>query len=411
MENTLTATPRAHCMIVHAYYPLAETRVQREAEALIDRGYQVDVICLRGADEAAEEEQRGVQIYRVPVTLRKSNRLYVQLLNYLHFFALAMLQLMRLHRRRRYRAVQVHNLPDFLVFCAWLPKLQGVPVILDLHDLMPEFIASRAGRPMTHTLVRLVAWQERLACRFADQVITVTELWRQALIERGMPAHKVSVVMNVADDKVFRRDPARPPGSRNGRFHLFYHGSQTYRYGLDLILRAVDRLRDQLPGLHVTIHGNGSYNEVLVKLAAQLRLGDRVQFSNQFVSVDELPNLIRIADAAIVPYRRDVFTDGILPTKLLEYVALGIPVIAARTPVIATYFDDTMVEYFTPEHVDELAGALVKLHHNPERRAALARNAQAFNTRYNWTQISAEYVDLIETLAAGRTRRLYGARG
>src|SRR5687768_14038652 len=115
-------TRPGHCMVVHAYYPLTETRVQREAEALVAAGYAVDVICLRGEGEAAREHYRGVDVHRLPVRVDK-NSLGRQFLSYLRFFALATIRLSRLHLQRPYRSVQVHNLPDFLVFCAMLPKL------------------------------------------------------------------------------------------------------------------------------------------------------------------------------------------------------------------------------------------------------------------------------------------------
>jgi hypothetical protein len=70
--------------------------------------------------------------------------------------------------------VQAHNLPDFLVFAALVPKLLGARLILDLHDLMPEFYASRFKSGMTSFPIRLLCWQERLSCLFAKHVITVT---------------------------------------------------------------------------------------------------------------------------------------------------------------------------------------------------------------------------------------------
>ncbi len=74
----------------------------------------------------------------------------------------------------------MHNLPDFLVFSALPTKLRGVPVILDLHDLMPEFFAGRFGSGRAAAWIgRLVRLQERVSCRFADHVITVSEHWRR----------------------------------------------------------------------------------------------------------------------------------------------------------------------------------------------------------------------------------------
>jgi glycosyltransferase involved in cell wall biosynthesis len=387
-------------MVVHAFYPLAETRVQRESEALLACGYEVDVICLRGSTEPAEETHNGVNVYRLPVN-RVRGGFALEMLNYIHFFLVAALKLTLLHQRRHYHSIQVHNLPDFLVFCTLIPKLQGVPVILDLHDLMPEFFMARTSHSMDHWLVRLVIWQERVSCWYADRVVTVTELWRQSLIKRGVPSPKTGVVMNVADEKIFKRDGTLPTANNDG-FHIIYHGTQTYRYGLDLILRAIVRLRDQIPGLRVTMHGNGSYNDNLKQLAKELNLDDIVTFSTRFVDLDSLLTLIRAADLAIVPYRRDVFTDGILPTKLMEYTAVGIPVIVSRTPVIEAYFDESMVEYFSSENVDELVVSILKLYQDPARRAALVKNSDAFNQHYNWTKHSAEYVNLVDSLTTSK---------
>ena len=215
---------KRHCMVVHAYYPLGETRVQREAIALRDRGYQVDVICLRGRGEAARECHDGVEVHRLPVGRHRGRGLAVQLLEYLVFFAMAAVRLSWLHLRRRYRSVQVHNLPDFLVFAAVFPKATGAPVILDLHDLMPEFFAARLGLTMDHPLVRMVLLQERMACRFADHVITVTEGWRETLAGRSVPMTRSTVVMNVADSALFRRETTEVVrGQRDVRDGLSRH--------------------------------------------------------------------------------------------------------------------------------------------------------------------------------------------
>jgi hypothetical protein len=132
---------KRHCMVVHAYYPLGETRVEREALALIEQGYEVDVLCLRDQDEPAQEVTDGVNIYRLSVKRHRGRGPALQMLEYLAFFILVMAKLFVLHRQRRYGVVQAHNLPDFLVFSALWPKLTGARVILDLHDLMPELAA------------------------------------------------------------------------------------------------------------------------------------------------------------------------------------------------------------------------------------------------------------------------------
>jgi glycosyltransferase involved in cell wall biosynthesis len=400
-------------MVVYAPYPYGETRVQREAEALIRRGFEVDVICPRTPRDAPVEVYRGVTIYRVNKTYARSSSLAGKFLNYVQFFFQAAAKLTRLNRARRYDVVQAHNVPDFLVFVALIPKLTGAAVLLDLHDLMPEFYEGRFGRGSRSFFLRLIRLQEKLSCRFADHVITVSEHWRQALIKRGVPPRKVSVVMNLADSDLFRplngngagRAQGETAGDGDHRFRLFYHGYMPERYGLDLVLQAMDRVREQIPGIHLTLVGGGEHVDTLKRMAKDLDLaGEHVEFVD-LLPAAQLPPLIASADVGVVPYRQDVFTDSLLPTKLMEYALMGLPCIVARTSAISNYFDDTMVEFFTPDNVDELAQRILTLYSDRERLARRARDIQKFNERHNWARTSAEYAALVERLGSRRRRR------
>ena len=307
-----------------------------------------------------------------------------------------------LHLRRRYGVVQTHNLPDF-VFAALGPKLLGARVILDLHDLMPEFYAARGGHSMTSLAVRLVIWQEQISCRFADHVITVTDIWRETLIARGVPTSKISVVMNVADTRIFRPSRAELPSHhRNGALRLIYHGTLTHRYGVDLILQALAHVRHEIPGLCLTLIGAGDALDDLKRLAEELGVEDQVDFRSE-VYASQLPPLIAQADAGVVPNRNDLFTDTLLPTKLLEYVALDTPVIAARTRTIAAYFDDSMVRFFRPGDAADLADAILDLHTDRSHLELLARNARKFDEKHSWSQVSAQYVALVDRLNGRQT--------
>ena len=392
------------CMIVYATYPLAETRVQREAEVLLRNGYEVDVICMRLPGDLPVDYYKGVRIYRekylFPVLGSKEAGLRGKFFNYLRFFYSAAVRVAQLHTKNKYGIIQVHNLPDFLVFCAFIPKLLGVPIILDLHDLMPEFFAGRFNRRMPF-LATLINWQERLSCKFANHVITVSEHWRQALIKRGVPEQKCSVIMNVADDRIFyphEEDEVRQP--HPGRFRLIYHGSIHERYGLDLAVEAVDQVRKDIPNIHLTLVGHGEFLPHIIQMVKDRGLGQYVTIEDLHLA-EELPDIIRSCDLGIVPYQNDVFTDGLLPTKLMEYAALGLPAIASRTTAIQGYFSDTNTEFFEPGNVDDLARWIRYLYGNPLRLAELSQKSKKFNQRYNWSNVGAEYVALVEQVRQG----------
>lgn len=289
-------------------------------------------------------------------------------------------------------------MPDFLIFCTLIPKLMGIPIILDIHDLMPEFYAGRFGqkKSLNASLIRL---QEYLSCRYADHVITVSELWQQALIYRGVPENKTSTMMNVADESIFHPSEKLRYRPHNGKsFRLIYHGTFAWRNGLDLAIQAVDRIRYDIPGIHLSLIGGGEYLPQMVKMIEDLRLYQHVSIDD-LVSAEDLPRIILSCHLGIVPIRSDVFTNTALPTKLMEYAALGLPAIAGRTTANHTYFQDSNTEFFEPGNLDDLARCILMLYRNPDRMAELARGSKNFTQRYNWTKIGLEYVNLIKQLS------------
>jgi glycosyltransferase involved in cell wall biosynthesis len=387
-------------MIVHAYYPIGETRVEREALALHARGYSVDVICLRHGSELPCEVVDGITVYRLPVSRGTSRTLLTQVAEYLHFFWLVFFKLLQLYPRKRYATIQTHNLPDFLIFSALIPKLAGARLILDIHDIMPEFMAVRTGKGMNSLPVRLTILQEQLSCRFADFVITVTELWKERLIQRGVRPGKVGVVMNLADERFFHPVPPeqRPPRASD-RFTLIYHGTFKQHYGLDVLIKAVAIARQQAPDLLVILQGFGEYSPQMKAMVEEMGLEENVRINDFFLSTAELPGLIYQADLGVIPNYEDVFTGELLPTKLLEYVALGVPAIAARTRAISAYFDDRMIRFFTPGDEHSLAEAIVDAYRHREKLPEQARELERFTSRYNWTTTASQYVEMVDRLS------------
>jgi glycosyltransferase involved in cell wall biosynthesis len=249
-----------------------------------------------------------------------------------------------------------------------------------------------------------VLFQERLSCRFADHVITVSEHWRQSLIQRGVPEEKCSVVMNVADDSIFQYSGSfLLPREDQKSFRLIYHGAMVERYGLDLILRAINLIKHEIPGIHLTLIGYGDFLPQMKSLVKNLDLDQNVTFVDSILA-EELPQAIKSCHVGVVPYRNDVFTDGLLPTKLLEYAALGMPAIASRTTTIDSYFSDANVEFCEPENVEDLARCIRLLYHDSDRLTELAKRSQNFNQRYNWKNTSQMYVNQVNQCVDNKSK-------
>src|SRR3972149_256487 len=136
----------------------------------VARARPVDVFALRSPHDAPQWMVDGVRVHRLDVQRHQGAGLRTYLGEYLAFLLRAAWAATREHRRRRYAAVQVHTLPDFLVFAALPRTLAGVPVLLDLHEAMPEFFRMRFPRASSPLAHRLLLVAERLSIASADAV-------------------------------------------------------------------------------------------------------------------------------------------------------------------------------------------------------------------------------------------------
>jgi glycosyltransferase involved in cell wall biosynthesis len=372
-------------------------RVKREAEALVDDGHSVVFLACRQPGEPHREVISGVDVIKVPTAGNDRTSMVAYMLAYFSFFAMLSLHLLR--HPLRYRLIHINNMPDFLVFAAWLPRLLGRPVIHDVHDLMPDLFLEKFGSDETHVVVRLLKLQERWAGRFASAVLTVEERLKDILSDRGISRQKIHVLMNVPDERIFKPRASRPPKHADAPLVLVYHGTLARRLGLDIAIRAVAKARHAIPRLELRIIGAGEVRAELIELRDQLGIESLVKFSDGFVPVESVPSLIDDADVGIIPLRVSSGTDIMLPTKLMEYVVMGIPCVVPRTGTIGRYFDDTMVQFFEAENVDSLADALVRLDRDPARRLALSKQAtDRFGRIYRWSEQKKVYTSLVRRL-------------
>jgi glycosyltransferase involved in cell wall biosynthesis len=386
--------------VVRQGYLEIDPRVQREVHALIQAGHEVDVIALRDAGRPWIERRGALTVRRLPLPRRRGGA-FAYLADYGLFFLAAFAVLTALHLRRRYDVVQVHTLPDPLVFVALVPKLTGARVILDLHECMPEFFATKFGRGLDHPGVRAVAGAEQASIRFADVAITCTAQMRDAFVERGADPEKIGLVHNTAEEEVF--DPERhPPRPREeGTFTLICHGSVEERYGLDTAIRALAILAEDIPELQLEIYGKGSQLPELRELAAQLDVRDRVHFTGAWVPIEELVDAIAAADAGVVAMKRDAFRDLVHCNKMYDLIAMRRPVITSRTRSVEAYFSGDALLYFDADDPEDLARAIRQLHADAQLGERLVERASEEVEPYRWPRQRDQYQRYVLSAADG----------
>jgi glycosyltransferase involved in cell wall biosynthesis len=381
-------------MVAYTNY-LTDARPRREAETLAARGDEIDFIALAEKDHPSEEVVNGVRVLRLSQSRYRGGNGLMYIAAYLQFFLRVLFQSTLLHLRRHYDAVHVHTMPDILVFAALLPKLTGAKVILDVHDMMPELYMSKFGIRESHPLIWLLKMQEKASISFADRVICVHDPHKNVLQRRHPGAGPFTVLLNVPDPHIFGRPV--PPNLATEKYPRFvYHGTIARRLGLDLAVEAFAKVLQQLPQSRFSIYGDGDYSEEIEKITAILKVKDAVTFSRKFFRVEEIPRLVQGATAGIIPNRKDSATEYMLPVKLLEYVYLGIPVVAPRLHTIQYYFDEQSVAFYDAGDAGQLAELMTSLWNDPSRRLAMATRAQERISSLSWESMKDSLFEVVD---------------
>lgn len=381
-----------------------DVRVRRKAEALVTAGYSVDVIALRADTSPSRDYQiNGVNVYTFSLG-KKRGSLLRYLFEYTAFFLLAFYKLTVLMRKRHYSMVDVNNLPDFLVFAAAWAKHCGAKVVLDMHEITPEFYISKYGIEENSLLIRFLQFIERRSMHFADHVLTISEPIQQLLVDRGLSPHHATVIMNSVDESLFASVSDQPAvisavaGVRP--FVMMYHGTLTGLYGLDIAIQAFGIAKNQMEGAEFWILGSGPAASDLERLAQEVGVNSKVKFLGK-VPPAEIPRWLAQCDIGVLATRRDIFLDFSFSNKLPEYIIMNKAVISSRLKTIQHYFSGEALAYFEPGDVASLAKQMVRLYGDPQLRANLASKAADEYKPIRWEIMKERYLQVTASLVTG----------
>ena len=369
----------------------------RYAEALAGRGDLVTVLALRRSlDLPRQTTLNGVEVIRIQDRLAKSeSSKWSYLLPILKFTYLASLEIARRHRRAPFDIVHAHNLPDFVVFSAWYAKMRGARILLDIHDLLPEFYSSKFGSRDETLLVRGLKLAERASATLADHVILANDLWLETYARRAARPDKCSVFINNVDRTVFR--PRKPPED-TGQLVMF-PGSLNWHQGVDIAIQAMSILQRRLPGAVFHIYGDGSAKSELIALTRSLGLEKAVRFFEP-VPLEQIAVVMAAADLAVVPKRADSFGNEAYSTKIMEFMSIGVPVVVSETRIDRYYFDDSVVRFFPSGNPDAMADAMFNVLTDATTRRAMVDAAFDYVDRHCWDRRRQDYLRLVDSLCA-----------
>jgi glycosyltransferase involved in cell wall biosynthesis len=347
-----------------------DTRVRKEAYSLHEAGYEVTVLCPKGKGaESGHEVIDGIRIYRHPAPQEGNSAL-----GYLWEYGCALFwefcYAWWIYLRHGFHVIQACNPPDDIFLVALPFKLFGVKYIFDHHDAMPELFFSKFGNQ--GFLYKVQVLLEKLTYRFSDVVMATNASYKDLAITRGHIAPEdVFIVRNGPDLETFKAVSPNPALKYGKDYLVGYVGTMSDQDGLDILVEVALYLKKLgRRDVHFTCVGGGPALTSLQKMVGDKDLGDTMNFTGR-ISDEQLLEILSTADVCVNPDRPCEMNDISTMIKIMEYMALGKPIVQFDLREGKFSAQDAAVYADTTNQVPDFAAKITWLLDHPEERGRM----------------------------------------
>ncbi|MDF3130414.1 glycosyltransferase family 4 protein [Kiritimatiellaeota bacterium B1221] len=314
-----------------------------------------------------EERIEGIRVIRVWTFIAPNKGAFRRILNYLSYFVSSFFTTILLKKPD----VLVCTSPQF--FCGLSGVMAGVlkriPTVLEIRDIWPESIEA-VGAMKKSFLTRMLERVERWMYRKSDQIVTVGSGYKQKLLERGVPEEKIEVITNGADLKFYQPGKSDPEiledlGVNEASLNLAYVGTLGMASGLEVVIEAGKILAEAGDAVCFYLVGDGARRDEYLKMVEEAGLKN-VKLPGRMEKA-KMPGLLRSMDVAVIHLKKSDLFKTVLPSKLFEAFACGLPVILGVDGNAREVLEQADAGVFMePGNADELVGAIRKFNQDPE---------------------------------------------
>lgn len=359
------------------------TRLYEHAVRWVDAGHRVTVVtCAPNFPEGvvfpgyrnrwySVEDVDGIRVVRVRTYITPNEGFVRRILDYLSFMVSGTIA--GIGQRRP--DVVVASSPQFFAAVAgWLVSaVKRRPFVFEVRDLWPASIIA-VGAMKKNLMIRLLERLELFLYRRATRVVTVTGAFKRDLVTRHIPADKIDVVRNGVDLRRFEPRAAEPGTAAelglDGCFVVGYIGTHGLAHGLETVIEAAEHLRERTDIAFLFV-GSGAAKEDIEARVADKKLTNVTLLPRQ--PKERMPELNALCDLAVVPLRDNATFTTVLPSKIFECMAMGVPMLVSvpegeATELVREHQCGVVVP---PEAPQQMADTITALTADPEHMQAM----------------------------------------
>lgn len=381
------------CMLTSGHAPLDDRIFHREAKSLPKLGYTVVIIAPSSPSIRKPMEVSGIRI--IPIPRRKNKRINrITVLYHLVHYGL------------KYGPAIYHcHEIDALWVGILLSKRKGGKVIYDAHEHFPSLMSQHPVlpeviRPFVYFFVDRL---ERIACRFADRVVTVNKTLKNRYIGMRRPT---TILYNCPSLRLheWRGDH---PLEHDGPIVVYNNGGVSRDRGLDRFLEALVEVKKTFPRVLFLLVGDilddDRFRLWMDRFIRENGLAGHFHVTG-WIPYEQVPAYLMEADLGVIlfqPFHYNIVNS--LPIKLFEYMGARKPIVACDFPEIRAVIESErcglLVDATQPH---EIAHAILYLLEHPEEAAQMGeRGRQAIERTYNWERmeqiLSEVYQGIVST--------------
>lgn len=371
MEEQKSGTGRKILIIVENLPVPFDTRVWQEATTLVENGYTVSVICPKGKGYEKEEEVlAGVHVYRHDLKTEGSG-----FVGYVKEYGSALYHEIRLakkiYKEIGFDVIHGCNPPDDIYMVARHFRKYGVRYVFDHHDICPELFEAKFGKK--GLLYKSQLWLERQTYKHAAFAFVTNESYKKIAIERGgMDPAKVYVLRSGPKLERLRIQEPKPELKKGRKYMVGYLGVIGKQEGIPYLLEAARYIRNELhrDDICYGIVGGGTSLEELKTLSVSMGIDDIVTFTGRAPD-DVMLDYLNTADICVNPDEYNPMNDKSTMNKVLEYMALGKPIVQFDLTE-GKYSAKEASVYANPNDAVDMGKKIVELLDNPQKRQEMS---------------------------------------
>ncbi len=347
------------------------------------------------------EHMDGIRVIRVWTYITANEGFLRRTLDYMSFMVSAIIASLWVKKVD----VVIGTSPQFFTVCAAYITglLKHSPWVFELRDIWPASIKA-VGSMQEGFLYRQLEKLELFLYRKANHIVALTQAFKCELIARGVDPNKISVITNGVNLNLFspQKKDLRLVSrlGLEGKFVAGYIGTVGMAHGLETLIEAAAVIQNHPHGqdIRILILGDGARKRALQQLAIQKKL-ENLLFVDT-VEKKEVPTYWALLDVAIIHLKEDPLFEKVIPSKLFEAMAMGVPILHAvrgeSTNMVNQYRVGKTIE---PDNSNALASEIQWFSSNPEQLLQMKNSSLTAAIQYDRTELAKAMLVIVSRTA------------